>query len=177
MLLFAFTGVTLNHAGKIEAKPAVSERMATMPAPLAESLKALPAQGKRVVPEALAAWASGALGVDIRGRESELSPSEIYIALPRPGGDAWLSLDRKTGEARYERTDRGWISWLNDLHKGRNTGAVWSLFLDLFAVACIVFCVTGLVLLQLLAHARPSTWPMVGLGLAIPALIAIFFLH
>jgi hypothetical protein len=97
--------------------------------------------------------------------------------LPRPGGDAWLSLDRKTGEARYELTDRGWISYLNDLHKGRNTGAVWSLFLDLFAVACIVFCLTGLVLLQLLSHARPSTWPLVGLGLLIPALIAIAFIH
>jgi hypothetical protein len=148
-----------------------------MPAPLAETLRALPVQGKRTAPEALATWASGALGVDISGRECELSPGEIYVALPRPGGDAWMSIDRKTGEARHEATDRGWISWLNDLHKGRHTGAVWSLFLDLFAVACIVFCLTGLVLLQLLAHARPSTWPLVGLGLVIPALIAIYFIH
>ena len=116
------------------------------------------------MPDPLAAWASGALRVDISGREAEISPREIYVALPRPGGDAWFSLDRKSGEARYELTDRGWISYLNDLHKGRNTGAAWSLFLDVFAVACIVFCVTGLVLLQLLSHARPSTWPLVGLG-------------
>jgi hypothetical protein len=177
MLLFAVTGITLNHAGKIEAKPAVSERTATMPAPLIAVLKGLPTLGKAETPEAIAAWTSGALGVDISAREAELSPGEIYVALPRPGGDAWLSLDRKTGEARYELTDRGWISYLNDLHKGRNTGAVWSLFLDLFAVACIVFCLTGLVLLQLLSHARPSTWPLVGLGLLIPALIAIAFIH
>ena len=88
-----------------------------------------------------------------------------------------MSLDRKSGEARYELTDRGWISYLNDLHKGRNTGTAWSLFLDAFAVACIVFCVTGLVLLQLLSHARPSTWPLVGLGLLIPVLITIAFIH
>lgn len=177
MLLFAVTGITLNHAGTIEARPAVSERTATLPVPMIEALKSLAAEGKASVPEPVAAWVSGALHVDIRQREAELSPGEVYIALPRPGGDAWLSLDRKSGEARYELTDRGWISYLNDLHKGRNTGTAWSLFLDAFAVACIVFCVTGLVLLQLLSHARPSTWPLVGLGLLIPMLLAIAFIH
>jgi hypothetical protein len=148
-----------------------------MPASLIESLKGLPVDGKTSVPEPVAAWTRDALRIDIRGRESELSPGEVYIALPRPGGDAWLSLDRKSGEARYELTSRGWISYLNDLHKGRNTGTAWSLFLDAFAVACIVFCVTGLVLLQLLSHARPSTWPLVGLGLLLPMLIVIAFIH
>lgn len=177
MLLFAVTGITLNHAGHIEARPAVSERTGTMPQPLLEQVKAMPAEGKGVVSEAVAKWVSDAMHIDIRGRDAELSPNEIYVALPRPGGDAWLSLDRQSGEARYELTDRGWISYLNDLHKGRNTGTVWFLFLDVFAVACIIFCLTGLVLMQLLSHARPSTWPLVGLGLIIPALIAIFFMH
>jgi hypothetical protein len=177
MLLFAVTGITLNHAGRIEARPVVSERTATMPAQLIESLKALAVTGKATVPDPVAGWSSTVLRVDISGREAELSPGEVYIALPRPGGDAWMSLDRKSGEARYELTSRGWISYLNDLHKGRNTGTAWSLFLDAFAVACIVFCVTGLVLLQLLSHARPSTWPLVGLGLLVPVLIVIAFIH
>ena len=34
MLLFAATGITLNHAGQIEAKPTVSRRSAQLPAPL-----------------------------------------------------------------------------------------------------------------------------------------------
>jgi hypothetical protein len=177
MLLFAVTGITLNHAGHIEARPSVSERVATMPAALLAQVKALPADGKGVVSETLAKWVLDALRVDARGREAEFSPNEIYVALPRPGGDAWLSFDRQSGETRYELTDRGWISYLNDLHKGRNTGFVWFVFLDLFAVACIVFCLTGLVLLQLLSHARPSTWPLVGLGFVVPALIAIYFMH
>lgn len=177
MLLFAITGITLNHAGRIEARLAVSERTATLPAAMVESLKSLPAQGRMPVPEGIVDWASTALQVETSGREAELAPGDIYIALPRPGGDAWLNLDRNSGEAHYELTDRGWISYLNDLHKGRNTGAAWSLFLDAFAVACIVFCLTGLVLLHLLSHARPSTWPMVGLGVVIPLLIAIYFIH
>src|SRR5262249_27012424 len=126
---------------------------------------------------ALADWVRERMGVPVAGQEAEWSAPEIYVSLPRPGGDAWLSIDRASGEARYERTDRGWIAYLNDLHKGRNTGFAWSLFLDVFAIACIVFCATGLVLLQLMSNGRPSTWPLVGLGLAIPALIAMFFIH
>jgi len=42
--------------------------------------------------------------------------------MPRPGGDAWLSIETDSGVLLYERTERGWISYLNDLHKGRNTG-------------------------------------------------------
>ncbi len=177
MLLFAVTGITLNHAGSIESRPVVTERVATLPPALKTVAAGLPAKAKMVVPQALADWASVALKVDISGREAEISESEIYVALPRPGGDAWLTIERKSGEARYEITDRGWISYLNDLHKGRNTGAAWSLFLDVFAIACVVFCLTGLVLLQLLSVGRPSTWPLVGLGLAIPMLIALFFIH
>ncbi len=177
MLLFAVTGITLNHASKIESKPVVSAQSKDLPADLLQQVKIHPPNGKGTLSRAVTDWLSHHLSVAAGGREAEWSAQEVYVSLPRPGGDAWLSIDLASGEARYERTDRGWISYLNDLHKGRNTGAAWSLFLDVFAVACVVFCVTGLVLLQLLANGRPSTWPLVGLGLVIPALIAIFLIH
>ncbi|GAA3254952.1 hypothetical protein GCM10020258_13050 [Sphingomonas yabuuchiae] len=75
--------------------------------------------------------------------------------MPRPGGDAWVSIDRASGAITSERTDRGWISYLNDLHKGRNAGTAWFWFIDVFAVACIVFTLTGLLLLQMHARHRP----------------------
>ena len=97
--------------------------------------------------------------------------------MPGPGSDAWLSIQRADGALEYERTDRGALSWLNDLHKGRNTGTAWSWFIDVFAVACIVFTVTGLFLLQLHARQRRATWPLVLLGLLIPMLLALLFIH
>jgi hypothetical protein len=102
---------------------------------------------------------------------------EAYLALPRPGGDGWVSIERATGEISYELTDRGWISYLNDLHKGRNAGRTWYWFIDVFAFACLIFAITGLFLLQLHSARRPATWPLVGVGLAIPVIIAIFFVH
>ncbi|MAK82497.1 MAG: hypothetical protein CMJ17_11595 [Phenylobacterium sp.] len=88
-----------------------------------------------------------------------------------------MTLDTAAGEAIYERTDRGVVAYLNDLHKGRNTGTAWMWFLDIFAIGCVVFCVTGLILLQLHSHARRSTWPLVGAGLIIPLLLALLFIH
>lgn len=177
LLLFAVTGITLNHAAQIPAEPVTVEQTGALPAPLLARLSAFPAETTDPVPDAVARWAAEAFKVQVAGRPTETTPEEVYVALPEPGGDGWLTIDRATGEALRERTTRGWVAWLNDLHKGRNTGPVWYWFIDVFAAACIVFAVTGFGLTWLHARQRPSTWPLLGLGLLIPAIIAILFIH
>ncbi|MGE0674837.1 MAG: PepSY-associated TM helix domain-containing protein, partial [Methylibium sp.] len=170
MLLFSVTGITLNHAAQIESRPAVTARELQLPPELKALVTpdVLPSSPRAPLPARLADWIQTQIAVDVLGRDAEWSDEELYISLPRPGGDAWLRIDRESGAAEYERTDRGWISYLNDLHKGRHTGVAWSWFIDLFAVACLVFCLTGLFILKLHAANRPTTWPIVGLGLVIP---------
>lgn len=177
MLLFAVTGFTLNHAGQIEAEPKVVSRKATLPAELAAELAAGPTEGKRPLPIKVEAWLDRAVEADIARRPGEWSPEEVYVALPRPGGDAWISIDRASGAVEHEKTTRGAVSLLNDLHKGRNAGKAWGWFIDIFAGACVVFAVTGLILLQFHARTRPLTWPLVAGGLVIPLLLVILFVH
>ena len=176
-LMFAITGITLNHAGQIEAKPQVRIEERQLPQPLLDAAKTAKGETGTKLPARLAAWLEDELSVTATDTRPEWSDEEIYVSLPRPGGDAWVSLDRETGAVRYEVTNRGWVSYLNDLHKGRNTGFGWSLFIDGFAIACIVFAATGLALLQLYASNRPMTWPLVGFGCALPILIAMFLIH
>lgn len=179
LLLFAITGFTLNHAAEIEAAPVVTEQKAALPVPLRASVAAADpdaADAKKPLPDAVAQWVSDRYGQRPAG-DAEWSAAEIYVPLPRPGGDGWVSIDRATGDVTGEATDRGWISYLNDLHKGRNAGTAWKWFIDIFAGACLIFALTGLLLLQLHSARRPSTWPLVAAGLAIPALIAIIFIH
>lgn len=176
MLLFAITGITLNHAAQILVKP----RVTTIERPLPEAIQAsLPQAGsaKAPLPAPLVNWLEKELDIAIGARPAEWSDEEIYLSLPRPGGDAWLAVDLLAGEVFFEKTDRGWISYFNDLHKGRNTGSVWFWFIDIFAVACIVFCLSGLILLYRHAGSRPTTWPLVGLGLVIPVILALLFIH
>src|SRR3546814_10183324 len=68
-------------------------------------------------------WVEKEIGQSGAG-EAEWSADEVYLALPRPGGDGWVSIDRHSGEVSSEATSRGWISYLNDLHKGDRKSVV-----------------------------------------------------
>lgn len=177
MLLFAITGITLNHASRIEASPDVVNVTTEVPPVLLEQLASQDHDGNAPLPPSLARWLGDELSVSIGARQAEWSEEEIYLSMPSPGADAWLSIDRASGAVEFESTNRGWVSYFNDLHKGRNAGPAWGWFLDVFAVATLVFCVTGLFLLYLHARQRRMTWPMVGLGLVVPALLALLFIH
>lgn len=179
MILFAVTGITLNHAASIESEPAVVSQEGTLPDDVRATLAAVPdgAGRETPVPQAVSRWLDGEFGIDAAGRAHEWSADELYIPLPRAGGDGWVAIDRSSGAVLFEDTDRGWIAYFNDLHKGRDTGAAWSWFIDIFAVACVIFSLTGLLLLQLHAKKRRATWPIVGAGVVIPLFLMIFLMH
>lgn len=187
LLLFSITGITLNHAGEIKSKPRVVHRELQLPAALAATLASSAAEKAEdapprpaSLPRTVADWLGDQLEETLPAdkiAKAEWSASEIYLPLPRPGGDAWLRIDRNDGAVEYEATSQGWIAYFNDLHKGRNTGAAWSWFIDLFAVVCLLSSLTGLLILQFHAGQRPTTWPLVALGLVIPLLLTILFIH
>lgn len=176
MLLFSVTGITLNHAAQIKAKPEIVTLEAEVPANVISAIT-IPDEEKAVLPDVLIDWLAQAQAISVGSQLAEWSEDEIYLSLPRPGGDAWLSIDLVSGDLVYEVTERGWISYFNDLHKGRNTGVAWSWFIDVFAVFCIIFCITGLLLLKRYASGRPATWPIVALGLVLPWVLILLFMH
>jgi hypothetical protein len=177
MLLFSITGLTLNHAATIAAEPKVTQSSGVLPRALLKTLP-MPSDGTSPLPAPVASAIAKAIELNPAGFAADWSDEgEVYVAMPGPGRDAWVSIDRNSGAISAEKTERGWISYINDLHKGRNTGSAWFWFIDVFAVACLVFTLTGLILLQLHAKHRPLTWPMVGISLAIPLVIALFFIH
>lgn len=176
MLLFSLTGITLNHASQIPATPVVTTLTGTLPQRELDNLRSA-ADHAAALPLRVRDWLRREWSLSLGPYEAEWLDDEVYLSLPRPGGDAWLSIALDDGFIEYERTDRGWVSYFNDLHKGRHAGPVWSWFIDIFAVACLIFCITGLVLLHMHAAQRRSTWPLVGLGLVVPAVLALLFIH
>src|SRR5262245_37108340 len=106
MLLFAGTGITLNHAAQIEAKPRVTEKRAVLPGEMLAGLALEKATPKAPLPKPIEAWIAEQLSIRIGDRVAEWSTDEVYVALPVAGGDSWLSIDRETGEIAYEKTDR-----------------------------------------------------------------------
>ena len=178
LLMFSVTGVTLNNAGWFEAKPRVQSGQGQLPEPLVqELLKHKPAQRRAELPAASRQWVREQWGFKLDGLAAEWSADEVYLPMPRPGGDAWLRIALPDGAVEFERSDRGAIAYLNDLHKGRHTGPVWSWFIDLFGLACLVFAITGLLILKMHAVKRRSVWPLVAAGLVLPTLLLMVFVH
>lgn len=178
MLLFTVTGITLNHASEIPAEPVVRVREAVAPAAVTALIQARAGEreGRRPLPAGVAAWLAGEFGSAGDGT-GEWSPDELYVSLPRPGGDAWVTVDRATGRAHFEETSRGWVAYVNDLHKGRHTGRAWSVYIDVLAVACLVFTFTGLILLAIHSAKRRTTWPIIAFSMVAPFLVLMLFVH
>jgi len=182
MMLYAATGITLNNSAHIAATPEVVTREAQLPARLLTLLagwdaRALAPGDALPLPAAVVDWLAQQFSLDVRGREVDWSPDEVYVNLPRPGGDGWLRIDRESGAVEVEITRRGWVAYFNDLHKGRHTGLAWRWLIDFFAAACLLFAATGLAILKMHAARRPATWPLFGLGVVIPVVLALIIVH
>lgn len=181
MLVFSVTGITLNHASQIEAEPVVQLQTMATPTVINQQLQKVTAQVQEAqssLPKNVEQWLINQHGIRLTDESQiEWSSDEVYISLPKAGGDAWARFSLSDSQFEYENTDRGLISLLNDLHKGRHTGAVWQGFIDVFSVACVIFSLTGLFILQQHARRRPMVWPLLGSGLVIPLLLIIFFVH
>ncbi|WP_426369680.1 PepSY-associated TM helix domain-containing protein [Pseudocolwellia sp. HL-MZ7] len=177
MLFFSWTGITLNHAADIPAKNDIATIETQLPDALIQTW--LPVENeKNALEKNIIEHLDKQFGLSIPSNvQGEFSDGEFYLAMPEPGVDAWLSIDVESGELIYERTDRGWISFFNDLHKGRYTNTAWIWFIDAFAVGSIIFCLSGLWLLIKQTSFRLSTWPYVTLGVLIPFIIILTNLH
>ena len=110
MVLFSITGFTLNHAGAITSKPEVTTTLLHLPPELLRTLQEQTASADdpdRLLPQQFVRWAQDEMSVRIGSGKPEWSEDEIYVSLPRPGGDAWMTVDLASGEVAHELTDRG----------------------------------------------------------------------
>ena len=176
MILFSITGITLNHASSFESNPTEIKYENKIPEPILRSIKNN--SELKIIPLQFKEWINAQTDMDndLLEMKPEWNEYEIYVQKPIPGGDKWMSIDLDTNNFIYMHTNRGWISWLNDLHKGRNTHISWIWFIDIFALATLVFCITGLILLQIHSKKRRSTWYITSAGVFIPGIIAFFYL-
>jgi uncharacterized protein len=176
MLFFAATGIMLNNAEHFEnAMPVSTHHAATLPPALLATLNAQAAN--KALPDELKQWVSNNWEIRLSPKRTDWRDEEIFVDLPRPGVDAWLSVNRHSGAIEYQADDRGWVAFFNDLHKGKNAGPIWSGFITAFGIACLVFSISGLLILQVHAKSRWIVWPITGLGLIVPLVLLLLFVH
>jgi hypothetical protein len=137
MVFFAVTGITLNHPEWFANKQAeIKELVVELPEQLLDESQ----QGQLLVYLHQKPWFSG------KRLTVERDEYELFISDKGPGVHFSITVDLETGEAFVEQTNYGMWAKLNDLHKGRNSGGLWSFIIDLSAFLMIVFSITGLLL-------------------------------
>ena len=164
VLFFSVTGLTLNHpdwffAGKETVVPAKGElnpkwvkpveRLANPPAD-APDPDPLEGVAKLEVVEHLRA------SHGIRGALANFTADdrECVVTFKGPGYAADAFIDRETGGYQLSQTFHGLIAVINDLHKGRDTGPVWSVLIDASAIVMTAVSLTGLALLFYIKRRR-----------------------
>ena len=152
VLFFSVTGITLNHpdwfwSGAESSREAEGE------------LRREWLHSAQSAAEAPADAASGVAKLDIvehlrathsiRGALADfrVDESECVVSFKGPGYGADAFIDRESGHYRLTETYHGFIAVINDLHKGRDTGPVWSVLIDVSAALMTLISLTGLILL------------------------------
>lgn len=144
VLFFSVTGVTLNHPdwflGGMETRSNAEGRIDP------KLLTAEPPSGevaKLEIVEHLRA------NHDVRGAlvEFRVDDAECLVAFKGPGYSADAFINRDDGRYTVSQTAHGLVGVINDLHKGRDSGPVWSVVVDASAVLLVVVSLSGLILI------------------------------
>jgi hypothetical protein len=168
LLFFAVTGITLNHPTwfgieaqrTTEYKGELNKAWLQGPLPAAETTPSVHSGeidyslqvDKLAVAEHLRQThhLRGAVG------EFRVDEQECLVVFKGPGYSADVVIDRETGSYQLTETALGAVAILNDLHKGRDTGASWAWVIDVSALLMVFVSVTGLVLIFYLRRRRWS---------------------
>ena len=144
LFFFAVTGITLNHPDWFGVKENSVRRQGQGPARCD--------QAKLEVVEHL----RKTHGVRGALTDYRIDEAQCGVSFKGPGYSADTFVDRATG--RYEITESrmGLVAVINDLHKGRDSGAGWSMMIDVSAVLMVLVSLTGFVLIFFLGKKRAS---------------------
>ena len=99
---------------------------------------------------------------------------QCTIVFAGPGYNADVFVDRETGNYEIVELIFGAVAIMNDLHKGRDSGVVWKMIIDISAIICVLVSLTGLWLLFYI-RGRWRSGLMTGLAGGV-ALVAIYLL-
>jgi hypothetical protein len=110
----------------------------------------------------------------VKGAVSDfrIDDSQISVSYRGPGYESDAYITRETGGYELSQTRGSFIAFMNDLHKGRDTGTAWSLIIDVSAIFLVLISLSGLILLLFIKKKRMS-----GIILAIVGLFLICLIY
>lgn len=167
MLFFTLTGLTLNHRDWLPEAPAVAVQELSLPSSLLhlERWSELPLQQAELVRRWL--FDTQAVYGNQVSYDWQADEQVLVIDVKRPGGYSLVEVMPEEGVALLEQQSYGVVAVLNDLHMGRYSGLLWSVFIDLSALVMLLFTLTGFWLVLPQKKRRQRLVSLAGVGLAL----------
>jgi hypothetical protein len=164
LFFFALTGITLNHQDRFTGQAKTSHYQGAMNVVW---LRRPP--GKDPARLEIVEYLRKTHGVKAALSDFRVADNQLEVSFKGPGYEADAFIDRDTGKYEITETRMGLVAILNDLHKGRDTGAAWSNVIDVSAALTCLVSMSGLVLIFFLHKRRVSGL----MALAIGALLCV----
>jgi hypothetical protein len=167
VLFFSVTGLTLNHADFFSGKTIVTRDTGKV------NMGWVNVTDTNLVAKLnITEFFRNQYQVKGAVNDFRIDDSQVSFSFKGPGYAADVFIIRETGDYELLQTRTGFIGFMNDLHKGRDTGKTWSWVIDIAAICMAVISLSGLILLLFLRKKRRN-----GLLLAVAGLIIVYFLY
>ncbi len=150
LLFFAVTGITLNHPDWLAGHrvESISDKL--------DSTWISATDTNRIAKMEIVEHFRSSYKIKSRLKDFRIEEDECVISFKGPGYVADAFIDRSTGEYELTITKSGVLAIFNDLHKGRDTGSVWVMIIDISAILMILASLTGFLMIFFLKKKRLS---------------------
>ncbi|MFC0050499.1 PepSY-associated TM helix domain-containing protein [Rheinheimera tilapiae] len=149
-VFFALTGITLNHPDwQLDAGKQSDSRQLQLPAALTGLEFSADQLQQAEQAKQIADWLRAEHQIQGAVFAFSYDPDEQLLELDfkQPAGFANAQIALDSGVVELTAEFGGYLALLNDLHKGRYAGTAWKWLIDVVAIACLVFALSGFYLL------------------------------
>ncbi|HMH32295.1 MAG TPA: PepSY-associated TM helix domain-containing protein [Puia sp.] len=166
VFFFAVTGLTLNHADKFGDQLHSVQEHGKLPLNWVNT-----PDTSRIAKLEIVEYLRKINGIRAALTDFRIDDSQIGVSFKGPGYAADAFINRETGGYDITKTSAGFIGLINDLHKGRDTGSAWSVFIDVSAILMTLVSLTGMLLMLFIKRKRVGGMIVAVLGLLLAYLV------
>ena len=171
VFFFAVTGLTLNHAEKFNNQLKSVQEKGKL-----DSTWVNTADTFKIAKLQIVEWLRNKHAIKAAVSDFRIDDSQVAVSFKGPGYAADAFIDRDNGTYDLTKTSAGFVGIINDLHKGRDTGNAWSVFIDISAVLLALVSLSGMVLMLFLKRKRMSGIVVAAFGMLISYLVYMIWI-
>ena len=142
LIFFASTGLLLNHpewfgSGRAETRDSII----SLPIDAIEQ-----AQRQQQPEQVLAALVRSKIKLHGELKQTDIAEPEMLLHFEGVGGSSDVSIDLTTGRTEISNTEAQFSRVIQDLHRGKNSGAAWKWLIDIAAIVILALSIFGFIL-------------------------------